>query len=567
MTKKNKVQTQLKSAHSRLWDTWKELSESEQKLTHIREEVFDKENLLREVQEELAETENKMDTALRTIVDGIVMVDSQGEIVYMNNAAEKILNIDKSVILDNNFVLENIKYIDEKDRPFPPEKLPFSIVMEQKKEAVGIEHGMIFPDNSRKWISVNAVPLLDSQNNFIGAVASFRDITQRKMTEKILKENEEKFRMLAENTSDMVCMHDPDGTYRYVTPSCKELLGYEPGEMIGRDPYDFIHPEDRSRVQNESHALALQGQTVSSFVYRIRTKSGEYIWFETHTQPVLDSDGNLKRLVTSSRNVTQNLNYQRELKEINRNLKSKNEELEQILYVTSHDMRSPLVNVQGFSKELSHSIQELQAMVDYLEADEKIKENFNYYLKKDIPESLDFILNSIMKMDSLINALLHLSRIGRIPLNIEVVDMNEFIKKVMKNFEFKIHENNIKVELENMPSIESDSALLSQVFSNLIDNAIKYSDPEKESFIRIWGEKKDHENLYFVEDNGLGIAPDQIDKIFQIFYRSNPQASSGEGIGLASVKKVLDKLNGEINVGSEKGEGSIFRITLPRNAR
>jgi PAS domain S-box-containing protein len=98
--------------------------------------------------------------------------------------------------------------------------------------------------------------------------------------------DDERFRLLAEKTSDLVCLHEPDGRYLYVSPSCRRLLGYEPEDLLGTDPYDLFHPEDLERIRSEAHAKALEGQEAVSVTYRIRRESGDYTWFETLTEPI-----------------------------------------------------------------------------------------------------------------------------------------------------------------------------------------------------------------------------------------------------------------------------------------
>jgi PAS domain S-box-containing protein len=114
----------------------------------------------------------------------------------------------------------------------------------------------------------------------------------------------ELFRMLAEYTSDLVCLHAPDGHFLYLSPSCERLLGYHSGELVGMNAYELFHPHDLENIQADSHQQALTGKTVNSVIYRIRKKSGEYIWFETFTQPILDSQGSVVQLVTASRDIT-----------------------------------------------------------------------------------------------------------------------------------------------------------------------------------------------------------------------------------------------------------------------
>ncbi len=139
-----------------------------------------------------------------------------------------------------------------------------------------------------------------------------QDITGRKQVELSLRESESRYRVLAENINDLVCLHDPDGRYIYVSPSCKALLGYRYDEMLGQNPYIYFHPDDRDRIQQESHAAAIAGKA-TPITYRMRQKSGDYIWFETLTNPIMDATGQVIQLQTTSRDVTERIQAQNQL--------------------------------------------------------------------------------------------------------------------------------------------------------------------------------------------------------------------------------------------------------------
>ena len=140
--------------------------------------------------------------------------------------------------------------------------------------------------------------------------------------------------------SDLVCLHEPDGRYLYISPSCRRLLGYEPEDLLGTDPYDLFHPDDLERIRTEAHDKALEGQAAVSVTYRIRKKSGEYTWFETLTEPILDEGGQVVRLQTSSRDVSERKRVERVLADAAR---AKAEFLAEV----SHELRTPLTVIRG----------------------------------------------------------------------------------------------------------------------------------------------------------------------------------------------------------------------------
>ncbi len=244
-------------------------------------------------------------------------------------------------------------------------------------------------------------------------------------------------------------------------------------------------------------------------------------------------------------------------------LADKNKELEQVVYVTSHDLRSPLVNIQGFSKELAYSIEELAALLQSEETPAQIKEKAAIILEADIPDSLKFILSSTSKMDSLLAGLLKLSRVGHAAVTFSNVDMNGLISEIHNAFEFHLKEAGVVFKVEDLPPCFGNDVELNQVFSNLLGNALKYLDHGRPGNISITGYRKGDKNLYCVEDNGIGIAPEHQKKVFEIFHRLNPEETQGEGLGLAIVNKIVSRHNGKVWVESVPGKGSQFYVSLP----
>jgi PAS domain S-box-containing protein len=154
------------------------------------------------------------------------------------------------------------------------------------------------------------------------------------------RKDDEWFRLIAEKTSDLVCLHEPDGRYLYISPSCRRLLGYEPEDLLGTDPYDLFHPEDLERIRSEAHEKALEAQEAISITYRIRKESGEYTWFETLTEPIIGESGAVVRLQTASRDVSERKRAEEALAEAARARAEFRAEV-------SHELRTPLTVIRG----------------------------------------------------------------------------------------------------------------------------------------------------------------------------------------------------------------------------
>lgn len=247
---------------------------------------------------------------------------------------------------------------------------------------------------------------------------------------------------------------------------------------------------------------------------------------------------------------------------LNADLAAKNTELEQMVYVASHDLRSPLVNIDGYSKELAFAINDLRSALADLPAADKAPE-LSSILDREIPEALKFIRASTSKMDTLLTGLLRLSRLGRAALKIEPLDMNKLIAIVIESTEFQIKEAGFELDVGELPPCRSDAVQVNQVFSNLLDNSLKYAEPKRPGLIRISGNVEGDRAVYCIEDNGIGMASDHREKIFEIFHRLQPSLYKGEGLGLTIVKRILGRLEGNIRVESELGGGSRFYVALP----
>ncbi|MBP0615863.1 sensor histidine kinase [Jiella mangrovi] len=246
-------------------------------------------------------------------------------------------------------------------------------------------------------------------------------------------------------------------------------------------------------------------------------------------------------------------------------LQRANAEIQRFAYIVSHDLRSPLVNVMGFTAELDAAIKPLSELIDKVEeqAPGLVTEETRYAVREDLPEAIGFIRTSTEKMDRLINAILRLSREGRRVLSPGAVDMNTLAGEVVDSLQHRIDENGVTVETEPLPTVVTDRLAVEQILSNLVENALKYLAPDRPGRITIRGRKNLGRVLIEVEDNGRGIDPRDHERIFDLFRRSGSQDQPGEGIGLAHVRALAYRLGGTISCESALGEGATFRLSLP----
>lgn len=248
-------------------------------------------------------------------------------------------------------------------------------------------------------------------------------------------------------------------------------------------------------------------------------------------------------------------------------LEAINNELQSIVYVTSHDLRSPLVNLDGFSSELEMCCRQISKILEDKQVPAHISQQFNQLFEQDITDSVQFIKASTKKMWNLVDGLLRVSRIGTALIRIEKLNMNELLQEVLTTTDFQIKNLGARVELSDLPECMGDRRQINQVFTNLIDNALKYRAPDRPVHIRISGTQDGTACIYTVRDNGIGISPSQLTKVFELFYRIEPDGSiGGEGLGLTVVHRILNRNKGRIWAESRSGEGAVFFVTLPAGA-
>jgi len=244
-----------------------------------------------------------------------------------------------------------------------------------------------------------------------------------------------------------------------------------------------------------------------------------------------------------------------------------NEEVQRFATVVTHDLRAPLVNVMGFASELENALEPLQALLQAAETRDPqlVPPLAREALATDIPEALGFIRGATARMDRLINAILKLSREGRRVLHPEPLAMAALVEGLSGTLSHQLDAAAAVIVVEpGLPDLISDRLAMEQIFGNLLDNAVKYLDPERPGRITVRGRDRGRFLVYEVADNGRGIETRDLGRIFEPFRRAGRLDRPGEGIGLAHVRALARRLGGSIACDSTPGAGSVFRVTLPR---
>lgn len=321
----------------------------------------------------------------------------------------------------------------------------------------------------------------------------------------------------------------------------KEMLGYAEDEILpeNQEWADRIHPDDRAYVAGAMQAY-LDGRTETYVVeYRLRCKDGGYKWILGRGMVVSrDEDGRPLRMIGTHTDITERKRAEEELRQ-------KNADIEQFLYTVSHDLRTPLVTVKSFLGFLENDMRE---------------EN-----QQRISQDLQFIHGAADKMKRLLDELLELSRVDRVESNMVAVSFKDVVNEVLDIMAGVFSEQKVEIQHRDDSNVMmyGDRPRFCQIWQNLIENAVKYSYEQESPRVEVGIRDVGSEPVFYVKDNGIGIDPDYHEKIFNLFEKLDP-GSSGVGIGLAMVRRIVEKFGGRIWVESEgKGTGSCFCFTLP----
>jgi PAS domain S-box-containing protein len=442
-------------------------------------------------------------------------------------------------------------------------------------------------DGSLIWTTGILASVRDDTGKLTGFLRVGRDMTQQKWAEEALMNLNaqlERYRIIVENIADhLIYTLDVDGRIDSWSSSAQSLVGHSSEEVLGREyAWSFLPEEiEAGEPRRQLEEAARNGHCLTEG-WR-RRADGAVHWSSGVLSAVRDATGKLTGYVRVARDMTLQKRLEESMAQVATELEKrvaerthtleetvaelqwKNQEVEAFVHIVSHDLRAPLVNVQGFVRELEESCKTLRTVIQTCPRWEFCWPGVRPILEDEIGGALHYISASTTKFERLINALLNLSRQGRQVYQPARVNVWELVTNTVATFQQTIAEAGAEVEVGVLPSATADATALGQVFSNLIGNALKYRSPERPLRIEIGGQVEEKIVHYWVRDNGLGIPEYGKAKLFQVFQRFHPQNAEGEGMGLAIAHRIVERLGGKIWAESQEGVGAAFYFSLPIN--
>ena len=389
------------------------------------------------------------------------------------------------------------------------------------------------------------------------------DYTHIENAEQSLIETERKFRFISENISDFISIHDTDWRFNYASPSIKNILGYEPDEILSFSGFDLLHPDDVKRTVDQGFEPLIEEKKETQLRYRMRAKNNEYKWVETYAKPVVDHQGQTSSIISSTRDISDQIIAENLLKasvvereqllvELEQSLAKERElsELRSMFVSTaSHQFRTPLTVIQSGVEIMEMYLEDLPS--------EK-QQRFQRQFKK--------IQGEVERLQYLMNDILVLGRANaaRTPFQPQSYNLVEFCRSIIEEKYNNRYADDRKILFSvsgKQQPVEFDHKLIGHAIENIINNAYKYSEAGNLGFDVVFN---DQDVKISVTDAGMGIPEEDLKNLFQPFYRaSNTSDFEGTGLGLAIMKEFVDKHSGKIFVTSILNKGTTINVILP----
>jgi PAS domain S-box-containing protein len=539
----------------------------------------------------LKKSEERYRRLMRTLPTGVYTCDKEGHFTFYNDMAAQLWGCAPELNDKSYRFCGWYKVMDLQGNVISADQTPMALALQSNKSFRNVEAIAERKNGERVYICVNIDSLLDEASNVIGAINVFQDITTLKKTEIALRENEKKYRELAaslekkveEKTIDLklkneelksseeryhkmvdevedyaIILLDKDGIVQNWNKGAEKIKGYKEEEIVGKSFSTFYLPEDREsglpqRILNEARE---KGKALHEG-WR-RKKDGSRFWGSIVLTTLHDDENRIIGFSKVTRDLTERKMAEDKLKEYTSQLEFQNKELEQFAYAASHDMKEPLRKIHLYSSAIT--------------------ENPNNTLDEKSKEFLSRSVNATKRMTELIEDLLTYSKTTANIDNFEMVDLNQVIEEIMLQHRDEFEQKKVETEIAKLPVVNAIPFQMTQLFTNIISNSIKYKHPDRNISIQIKSKEingfeiqdngAEPYRIYYkitVKDNGIGFDQQNAERIFNIFQRlHNRSTAEGSGIGLAICKRIVQNHHGYIKATGVENQGASFEIYLPK---
>jgi PAS domain S-box-containing protein len=515
-------------------------------------------------EEQLKASEERYRTLYESMSQGVTIRDANGRILALNPAAARIFGMDPSELV-GTFPTDDFRLFDETGTPLTPDKYPVKLAVTSGKT---IEDLIIQVKNKRdnrlRWHKITAIPQMKPGDTAPSQVISiFEDITEKHLTELALRDSEYKYRLLAENAIDVIWQLDLQTMqFIYISPSIYTLRGLTVEEAMQEKIEDTIDEQglDLLRVHLPERLKQYSaGKSESSGqinLIRQRHHNGNWIWVEITTSVIPGEYGEPRYILGVSRSADERVHIAQEIQKLNADLERRVfertaelenalKELETFAYSVSHDLKTPLRAIDGFSQILL--------------------EDYSPSLDAEGQEYLRRVRRATSRMGQLIDDLLAYSRLERRDLILGPVNLIQVVDHLLAENKEEISQRNIDVQINlHCPEVIAEPQGLIQALHNLLENALKFSASQTLPRIEIGSRKVEDHIRVWVKDNGIGFDMRYHDQIFDIFKRLHRgDEYAGTGVGLAIVRKAMQRVGGSVWAESAPGLGATFFLDFP----
>lgn len=423
-----------------------------------------------------------------------------------------------------------------------------------------IEYRVVHPDGTIRWLASRGRVMSGENNELARLVGVVVDITEVRRAEEAVRESERKFRRIFETANEGIWVLDAESRVTMVNARMAEMLGYSREEMLGRKKEDFVFsPEDRVIAQEQ---FGLRSRNLAGFFeVRLRHRDGHAVWTQFSSRPVFE-DGKFAGALDMIADISERKRAEEELARAQEQLRQHADTLEQRVEERTAQLRDTIGQLEAFSYSITHDMRgPLRAISGFAGI---LAQEYGPKLDADAHEYLDRMTGAAARLDALIQDVLNYSRISKGDLPLQPVEVCALVHDIVSQYP-DLAANRQFIQLNcGEHYVTANLAALTQVISNLVGNALKFVPRERPPLVRVESELRGNRLRVWVIDNGVGIPREYHGKIWGAFQRLHKvEEFPGTGIGLAIVKKAMERMNGAVGVESEIGEGSRFWIELP----